>query len=70
MAEIVAETKKGGNTVGCLSVLGDRALRNSLLGIAIPIALQNLLTYMTGMMDTARNQTAMSTPPKCVQSKP
>ena len=52
MAEIVAETKKGGNTVGCLSVLGDRALRNSLLGIAIPIALQNLLTYMTGMMDT------------------
>ena len=38
--------------MGCLSVLGDRALRNSLLGIAIPIALQNLLTYMTGMMDT------------------
>ena len=38
--------------MGCLSVLGDRALRNSLLGIAIPIALQNLLTYMTSMMDT------------------
>jgi len=35
-----------------LSVLKDRALRISLLGIAIPIALQNLITYMTGMMDT------------------
>lgn len=35
-----------------LSVLRDKALRNSLLGIAIPIALQNLITYMTGMMDT------------------
>lgn len=38
--------------MSCLSVLRDKALRNSLLGIAIPIALQNLITYMTGMMDT------------------
>ena len=35
-----------------LSVLKDKALRTSLLGIAIPIALQNLITYATGMMDT------------------
>lgn len=35
-----------------LAILRDRALRNTLLGIAIPIALQNLITYMTGMMDT------------------
>ena len=35
-----------------LSVLKDKALRTSLLGIAIPIAFQNLITYMTGMMDT------------------
>jgi len=35
-----------------LSILKDRALRISLLGIAIPIALQNLITYMTNMMDT------------------
>lgn len=35
-----------------LSVLRDRALRNSILGIAIPIALQNLITYLTSMMDT------------------
>ena len=35
-----------------LAILRDRSLRNTLLGIAIPIALQNLITYMTGMMDT------------------
>ena len=35
-----------------LAILRDRALRNSILGIAVPIALQNLITYMTGMMDT------------------
>ena len=35
-----------------LAILHDRSLRNSILGIAIPIALQNLITYMTGMMDT------------------
>lgn len=35
-----------------LAILRDRALRNSILGIAIPIALQNLITYATGMMDT------------------
>ena len=35
-----------------LSALQDRALRRSLLAIAVPIAMQNLITYMTGMMDT------------------
>lgn len=43
---------KGGTVTSYLSVLKDRALRTSLLGIAIPIAMQNLITYMTGMMDT------------------
>lgn len=38
--------------MGSLAILRDRALRRSILGIAIPIALQNLITYMTGMMDT------------------
>ncbi len=35
-----------------MKILGDRQLRTSLLGIALPVALQNLITYMTNMMDT------------------
>ncbi|MEA5010813.1 MAG: MATE family efflux transporter [Angelakisella sp.] len=35
-----------------MKTLGDRQLRTSLLGIALPVALQNLITYMTNMMDT------------------
>ena len=54
-----------------LAILHDRSLRNSILGIAIPIALQNLITYMTGMMDTVMlgrySQTAMSGVSLCNQ---
>ena len=35
-----------------LAVFKDKALRNTILAIAFPIALQNLITYCTGMMDT------------------
>lgn len=35
-----------------LHVFKDKQLRNTLLCIAIPVALQNLITYCTGMMDT------------------
>ncbi len=35
-----------------LQVFSNQALRNKMLWIAIPIALQNLITYCTSMMDT------------------
>lgn len=35
-----------------LDIFKDRQLRNAMLAIAIPIALQNLITYCTGMIDT------------------
>ncbi|MEG1874789.1 MAG: MATE family efflux transporter [Angelakisella sp.] len=35
-----------------LQIFCDRKLRHTLLAIAVPIALQNLITYCTGMMDT------------------
>ena len=38
--------------MGFLKVLKERQLRMSLLGIALPIAMQNLITYATNMMDT------------------
>ncbi len=38
--------------MGFMKVLEDRQLRRSLWGIALPVAMQNLITYMTSMMDT------------------
>ncbi|MEG1777395.1 MAG: MATE family efflux transporter, partial [Angelakisella sp.] len=35
-----------------LRIFKDRQLRNAMLAITIPVALQNLITYCTGMMDT------------------
>lgn len=35
-----------------LSIFKDRQLRRTMLAIAVPVALQNLITYCTGMMDT------------------
>lgn len=35
-----------------LAIFNDKKIRHSLLAIAVPVALQNLITYCTGMMDT------------------
>ncbi len=38
--------------MNALAIFKDKATRTGMLGIAIPVALQGLITYCTGMMDT------------------